>query len=271
MNWIGPHIKRWFTGVIAVPVLFAIIFYGSEALFSILIILFILGAVTEYNRMVFDGGYSWEKGEGLAIALLIPLAVHGGDLQLVLAVVTFSISGAFFIFLLRIKDHPIDITPVGKVVLGAMYIPLMMSHFILIRHLENGKLWVFFILVLVFSSDISSFYVGRVWGKRKLIPLVSPGKTLAGAIGSFAGAVTGCILFERFFFPDLSPLHAITLGFGGSIFGQLGDLCESLIKRSSGVKDSGFMMPGHGGVLDRVDSLIFTIPFVYYYHLFVFR
>ncbi|MDI6776507.1 MAG: phosphatidate cytidylyltransferase [Syntrophales bacterium] len=267
----GPHIKRWITGVIAAPVLFVIIFYGSEAVFSLLIVLSILGAITEYNRMVFGRGVSWEKGEGVVIALLIPLAVYLGDLKLVLTVITFSVSGAFVIFLLRIKDHHIDIAPVGKVVLGFMYIPLMISHFILLRHLENGKLWVFFILILVFSGDISAFYVGRIWGRRKLAPLISPGKTWAGAVGSFIGSVAGCILFARVFFHDLSPIHAITIGLGGSILGQLSDLCESLIKRASGAKDSGFMMPGHGGILDRLDSLIFTVPFVYYYYLFVLK
>ena len=264
------HVKRWITGVIAVPVLFAIVFYGSEAVFFLLIILAILGAVTEYGRMVFGRGISWEKGEGVVIALLVPLAVYHGDLQIVLALLTFSVAGIFVIFLLSIKDRCIDLAPVGKVVLGFMYIPLMMSHFILIRQLENGKLWVFFILILVFSGDISAFYVGRV-GRRKLIPLISPGKTVAGAIGSFIGSVMASILFARLFSPDLSPIHATTIGLGGSILGQLGDLCESLIKRASGVKDSGFMMPGHGGVLDRLDSLIFTVPFVYYYHLFVLR
>ena len=264
-----PHIKRWITGVIAASVLFAIVFYGSESLFSLLIILSILGAVIEYNTMVFGRGVSWEKGEGVAIALLIPFAVYLGNRELVLAVITFSVASVFFIFLLSIKDRLIDLAPIGKVILGVMYIPLMMSHFILIRHLENGKLWVFFILVLVFSGDISAFYAGRIWGKRKLAPLISPGKTVAGAMGSFTGSVTGCILFESFFPHGLSLIHAITIGLGGSILGQLGDLCESLIKRTSGVKDSGFIMPGHGGVLDRLDSLIFTVPFVYYYHLFV--
>lgn len=271
MNGMDLHIKRWITGVIVAPVLFAFILYSSESVFSILIILFTLVAVTEYNNIAFDAGYSWEKGEGLIFALFILLAVSLRDLQLVLAVITFAVMSAFFILLLRIKDRPIDLAPVSKVVLGAMYIPLMMSHFILIRHLENGKLWVFFILVLVFSGDTSAFYIGRIWGGKKLMPLISPGKTLAGAMGYFAGTVTGCVLFQRFFFHDLSPLHAVILGFGGGIFGQLGDLCESLIKRSYGVKDSGVIMPGHGGVLDRLDSLIFTVPFVYYYHIFVFR
>jgi len=271
LNSMDPHIKRWITGVIAAPVLFAIVFYGSETLFSLLIILSIFGAVTEYNIMVFGRGISWEKTAGLVVALFLSLAVYLGDLKLVLAVITVSVTGAFVIFLLRIKDRHIDIAPIGKVVLGVMYIPLMMSHFILIRHLKDGTLWVFFILVLVFSGDISAFYAGRIWGKRKLAPLISPGKTVAGAVGSFIGSVTGCILFESFSPHGLSLVHTIIVGLGGSIFGQLGDLCESMIKRACGVKDSGFIMPGHGGILDRLDSLIFTVPFVYYYYLFVLR
>jgi len=105
--------------------------------------------------------------------------------------------------------------------------------------------------------------------KTKLMPSISAGKTVEGAIGSIVGTVLVCFLFKALFFHDLSIVHAIILGFMGSIIGQLGDLCESAIKRTSMVKDSGFFLPGHGGILDRLDSLIFIIPFVYYYNLLV--
>ncbi|MDO8786154.1 MAG: phosphatidate cytidylyltransferase [Syntrophales bacterium] len=265
------HIKRWITGVVVIPLLFAVIFYGSEAVFSLLIILSIFGAVTEYNIMVFGRGAFWEKTAGLVVALFLPLAVYLGDLQLVLAVMTAFVAVVLIIFLLRIKDQHIDIVTVGKVLLCIMYIPLMMSHFIMIRHLENGRLWVFFILILVFSSDISAFYTGRRWGKKKLAPMISPGKTVVGTAGSLIGSVTGCVLFESFSPHGLSLVHTVTIALGGGILAQLGDLCESAIKRACVVKDSGFIMPGHGGILDRLDSLIFTVPFVYYYHLFVLR
>jgi len=265
----SPHIKRWISAIIAIPILFAIIFYGSEVVFTVFIVLVILGAVLEYNRMVFNGGLTWEKWEGLLVALLIPLAVFSGDFRIVLAVISLSMLSVFFIFLLRINSKSFDLVPVTKLVFGFMYIPLMLSHFILLRLSENGIIWIFFILVLAFSGDIAAYYVGKTIGKRKLSSLISPGKTVEGTIGLFIGSVIGCALFRYYFYPTLPIVHVVTLGIIGGILGQLGDLCESAIKRSSGVKDSGSLILGHGGLLDRLDCLIFIVPFVYYYQLFL--
>ncbi|MEA1935640.1 MAG: phosphatidate cytidylyltransferase [Thermodesulfobacteriota bacterium] len=265
----NSHLKRWITGIIAAPVIFAIIIYGSKMIFAALVVLLILGGVTEYNSMVFGKGFYWEKGEGLAIGILIPLAAYFGDVHLELAVITFSLIITFLLFLLRFRGDSINIASLGKVVFGFMYIPLMMSYLILIRGLEEGILWIFFILVLAFSGDISAFYVGKSIGKRKLVSDVSSGKTVEGTIGLLGGSIVGCVIFKFLFFPALSLGHVILLGFIGSILGQLGDLCESTIKRVSGVKDSGFLLPGHGGILDRLDCLLFIVPFIYYYKVFV--
>lgn len=265
----SPHVKRWITGIIAIPLLFAVIVYGSPPLFDVMIILIIFGAAFEYNRMTFGGDYGWEQGEVLVVSLLIPLAFATGDARLMVAVVSLSILGVFALHLLQIREQAFQITPVMKVVFGFLYIALMLSHFILIRRCDHGVLLIFFILILAFAGDIAAFYVGRTWGKRRLLPLVSPSKTEEGMLGLIAGSVTGCIIFQQLFFTALPVIHAAILGFVGSIIGQLGDLCESAIKRTSGVKDSGFILPGHGGLLDRLDCLIFIAPFVYYYRLFV--
>ncbi len=131
--------------------------------------------------------------------------------------------------------------------------------------------WIFFILVLAFSGDIAAYYVGSRMGKRKLLPKVSPGKTVEGTIGLVVVSIAGCLLFRQLFFPLLSVPHAVILGLVGSIAGQLGDLCESALKRAAGVKDSGVMLPGHGGILDRLDCLMFITPFMYYYRVFIIR
>ncbi len=265
----SSHVKRWITGIIAVPLLIAIILYGSSLLFSIVIALLIAGGVFEYNSMVFKGKYWWEKTEGLVIAFLIPLSAYLGGLQLMFATVTFSFIIVFLLFLLRVKNGLAELALLTRVVFGFMYIPLLISYIILLRCSENGITWVFFVIVAAFAGDSSAFYAGKSMGKTKLIPAVSAGKTVEGAIGSIVGTVLVCLLFKVLFFHDLSIVHAIILGFMGSIIGQLGDLCESVIKRTSMVKDSGFFLPGHGGILDRLDSLIFMIPFVYYYNVLV--
>jgi len=267
----GTHVKRWITGIVAVPLLFVVIVYGSSLLFSVVIALLIVGGVFEYNAMVFKEKHYWEKTEGLVIALLIPLSAYLGDVQLMFATVTFSFIIVFLLFLLRMKAGLTDFPALAKVVFGFMYIPLLVSYIILLRCSEDGTTWTFFVICAAFLGDISAFYVGRSLGKTKLMPAVSAGKTVEGAIGSTAGTMLACVLFKVLFLHDLPLIHAITLGFLGSIIGQLGDLCESALKRTFTVKDSGFLLPGHGGVLDRLDFLIFLIPFVYYYRVLVIR
>ena len=267
----GTHVKRWITAIVAVPLLVVVIVYGSCFLFSMVIALLIAGGVFEYNSMIFKGTYYWEKTEGLVIGFFIPLSAYLGGVQLMFATVTFSLIIVFLLSLLRVKDGRADLAALARVVFGFMYIPLLISYIILLRCSEDGIAWVFFIICAAFLGDISAFYVGKSLGKTKLMPSVSAGKTVAGAIGSITGTMLGCVLFKIFFFHDLSIVHVIAIGFLGSIIGQLGDLCESTVKRASLVKDSGFLLPGHGGVLDRLDSLIFLIPFVYYYRVLVIR
>lgn len=269
---VSSHIKRWITALVAVPVLFTLIYVGSYPVFSALIAAAILLGMHEYNGLVFGEGHRWEKAEGLIIAFLIALSFYLGDLQLVMAVIVFSVLIVFFTYTARISQPAFDILPVAKVVFGFLYIPVMMSHFILIRNIpRQGVLWIFFILFLAFSGDVAAYYVGRTWGRGKLLPLVSPGKTVEGTAGLCAGSIIGCVAFQQLFFPALPVVHAAFIGFFGSVIGQLGDLCESAIKRASGFKDSGSLLPGHGGILDRLDCLIFIAPFVYYYKIFIIK
>jgi phosphatidate cytidylyltransferase len=262
------HVKRLLTGIIVVPTLLALIvfpYHWNDIVFLGIIVAVVLRGIFEYNRMVFGGEYSLEKYEGLFVGILIPVAAHVGGLPLMSATATFSFFIVFLIFLFRIKSRPSDLTVLIKVIFGYMYIAFMMSHFILLRGFENGALWVVFIIVITFSSDMSAFYAGKTLGKRKLFPEISEKKTEEGAIGSVVGTIVGCLIFTILFLSEISFGHAIVIGFMAGILGQLGDLCESSIKRASMVKDSGSLLPGHGGILDRLDSFIFIVPFVYYY------
>jgi phosphatidate cytidylyltransferase len=264
-----PHLKRWITGVIAVPVLFGVIAYGGEEAFAALIVLAALLGMGEYNRMAFGPDFTPEKAETLVIAFFILLAAYFANFPLLLAVLTFGVMTVLMLNLLRIRRQGLDMAHAGQVILGVLYIPLLMAHFILIRRTQSGVLWVFFILVLAFAGDIAAYYIGRRFGKRKLLPEVSPGKTVEGIFGLVAGSIAGCLLFKYLFFPSLPTFHAVLLGLVGSVAGQLGDLSESALKRAAGVKDSGMLLPGHGGILDRLDCLMFITPFVYYYQGYV--
>jgi phosphatidate cytidylyltransferase len=265
------HMKRWITGVIAIPILFGIIAYGGEDAFAVLIIVVSLAGMHEYNRMAFGRGFTLEKMETLIIALFILLTSFYANLPLLLAVLTFAVMTVLILDLLRIRKQGLDMSHAGRVILGILYIPLLMAHFILIRQTQSGVRWIFFILVMAFAGDTVAYYIGRRLGKRKLFSDVSPGKTIEGTIGLVAGSLAGSLLFKLFFFPMLPVAHAAFLGLMGSVIGQLGDLSESALKRTAGMKDSGMLLPGHGGVLDRLDCLMFITPFVYYYQEFVIR
>jgi phosphatidate cytidylyltransferase len=154
---------------------------------------------------------------------------------------------------------------------GILYIGFLLSYFVALRGLEDGRNWVFLAVVVTFASDSAAYFVGRALGKHKLAPAISPGKTWEGTIGGFLGAIVIALLFTL-----PTPLQlpigygqAVILGVLISLFGQLGDLAESLLKRNAGVKDSGHWLAGHGGFLDRMDSIVFAGVVVYYYVVWV--
>jgi phosphatidate cytidylyltransferase len=130
--------------------------------------------------------------------------------------------------------------------------------------------WIFFLLAIIFVGDISAYYVGSYLGRRKLSPAISPGKTVEGAIGGIAGNLLAGIIGKYFFLPSLPWGPAIIFFIAAGLAGQVGDLFESEMKRSSNIKDSGGLLPGHGGFLDRVDALLFASPVAYIFKVFIF-
>lgn len=134
---------------------------------------------------------------------------------------------------------------------------------------EHGLMWVIAALVITWGNDTMAYFSGRFFGKHKLYPQVSPNKTWEGFAGGMVGAIGLLFLQRAFFFPGLTVLDCLVLGILGSILGPAGDLCESMLKRAYGVKDSGSIIPGHGGMLDRLDALIFNGPLVFVYVQFV--
>ncbi len=156
-------------------------------------------------------------------------------------------------------------------VAGILYVGWLLSYLTALRGLEDGRNWIFFTMFITFASDSAAYFVGSKFGRQKLSPDISPGKTWEGAIGGVFGAA---IISLFFIFPTplnlpFSWWHAVILGIIVSIFGQLGDLAESLFKRNVGVKDSSQVIPGHGGFLDRMDSVVFAGVVVYYYVVWV--
>jgi len=160
------------------------------------------------------------------------------------------------------------VSAAAATLLGAVYLGALGGTVAALRvlpPLEDGAWRIALLLVVIVFSDSVAFFVGHAIGRRRLAPAVSPGKSVEGALGGLAGGVLGAFAVRHFGLPQLPALHALVLGLVVAGMGIVGDLDESLIKRWAGVKDSGTLFPGHGGMLDRLDSLLFGAPVLYYY------
>jgi phosphatidate cytidylyltransferase len=162
----------------------------------------------------------------------------------------------------------------GVTVLGVLYIALLGTHLVLIRtgftpELSRHLLSFFFLVLM--GSDAGAYYIGRAFGKHKLAPEISPGKTWEGGVGGIVAALAMATLAHYWFFPELPLKWTLPLAFAMSIVGILGDLVESALKRSASAKDAANILPGHGGLLDRLDSLLFNAPLIYYFAVFYFN
>jgi len=259
------HLKRWISGLVLAPILILFTLYAPPWLFTLFILALIFIGLQEFYALALPEIPFSDKTAGILLSLLPPLALYSPQPRCYHAAVMGLI---FFLFIRALGSpdpFPLRIDRAGKQLLGFLYIAVLLAHFILLRQFPSGQLWILFTLVAVFFGDTAAFYIGRAYGRKKLAPAISPGKTVEGGYGAVAGSAVGALLFKGIFFSHIPFLHALMLGLGVGIIGQLGDLWESVLKRSAQVKDSGTLIPGHGGLLDRIDSVLFAGPFVYYY------
>jgi phosphatidate cytidylyltransferase len=149
----------------------------------------------------------------------------------------------------------------GVIYLGAMSAPLALLQ----RDVIDGPFWVFVAVAVTFANDTGAYFVGRAFGRHKLYPIISPSKTVEGAVGGLAGGLAGVAIARVTFFHALSLRDCLLVAIPAAVLGPIGDLVESMLKRSAGVKDSGRLLPGHGGILDRVDALLFVSAWIYCY------
>ncbi|MBP7176219.1 MAG: phosphatidate cytidylyltransferase [Thermoclostridium sp.] len=163
---------------------------------------------------------------------------------------------------------------VAVTLLGIIYIPFLLSFVFLIRFVDNGFALTWLVFVGTFSTDIFAYFIGKFFGKKKLLPQISPNKTVAGGIGGVVGSIVCTTAFGIFYANGLEGLqipfyHYIAMGLVCGTIAQIGDWAASAIKRSVGIKDFGHIIPGHGGLLDRIDSLLFVAPAIYFYLQFL--
>jgi len=268
------HLKRWITGLAALPFLIWLISKGGCFVFAVVISIVSVIALWEYYKLVLDSakGHRTDPIPLLSylIGLIIIWAVYGKFSNVVPVLIAFNLVVSGMLSLLKFasdKDAP---WLVAKQIMGLIYIPLFLSYLVLIRNGQDGILWIYFLLVVVFAGDIGALYAGSFLGRHKLCPAVSPGKTIEGSVGGLIVNLGAGAIFKYFFLSayswGLSLLFFISVG----IAGQIGDLFESELKRSAGIKDSGGILPGHGGILDRIDALLFAAPVAWFFREFLF-
>jgi len=254
--------------VLGILVILMIQFGGLWGLFALLSAIVIIG-VLEFSKLsgskvglvsrIFYVLLSWLfclsalKPDWISVNLLICLAV-------------------FLVFLMEIVRREPDsaLLNTSSAALGIIYVGWMFGwHLIMLRQMPNGLNLIYLLAGITWGGDIGAYLVGRSFGKHKIIPAISPGKSLEGYIAGIIFACLAALGLRYWLLPDIGLSHVLILGVGLAVIGQIGDLAESLLKRGAKVKDSGTLIPGHGGILDRCDSMIFITPALYYYALYV--
>jgi len=167
-----------------------------------------------------------------------------------------------FLYLFRIENR--ELVDAMATLTGIFYVVFFSFHVSLVEQTAEYGILVWLIFLTAFGTDIMAYFTGMLIGKHKLVPKISPKKTVEGAAGGIAGSVLFCGMFGYFVVPELLP-HCLAIGVLGGFVSQLGDLTASIFKRKMGIKDYGNLIPGHGGILDRFDSVLFTAPMIYYY------
>jgi phosphatidate cytidylyltransferase len=262
-------LKRLISGAIAIPLALGVVLYGSHLLFFAFVMAVVLVASYEYFSMISNMGVEGLPVEGGVLSFLLLLGFFLGPKWLLLFVVLFP-AVLFVAWYVREKNVQVALDSIAYTVLGIFYIAGLGGYLLLIHGLDGGSQMIVFLMLLIWAGDAAAYYGGRNFGKHKILPIVSPNKTVEGAIANVLGTLLAAVIASYSFFEEFSLTHCLIVAFICGIIGQLGDFMESLVKRNCQVKDSGTLMPGHGGFLDRIDSLLFAGPVFYcYYHLFL--
>ncbi|HWP65672.1 MAG TPA: phosphatidate cytidylyltransferase [Candidatus Limnocylindria bacterium] len=255
---------RLATAAVAIPLLWLVVQWLWPPLFAAFILAVIAVGAVEYAAMAFP-----EEPRLRATAVAVTVAVGAGMMQPP-PWPGVTVTAAFVVMLLGPLTASADLSSGVRAWavawFGVMYVGFLTPHVVLLRQTPpQGWQWVLFTIFAGMASDSGGYFGGRWFGRRKLFEAVSPSKTIEGALGSIAGAVLVALFCRAVFFERADVPTVMGLAVVVSILGQAGDLCESALKRAFGAKDSGWIVPGHGGILDRLDSLLLPVVFMYHW------
>lgn len=260
--------KRTITSVLIIALVALIIFFFPNWVFAILASAMVGVALKEYFALAEKKGIVVYKYFGISIGMLVPVIVYfQKGLEGYFTIEPFFIVIAcLFIFVLQFirRDSSQALVSIAVTLFGLLYIAWLFSFFVKLRFMPQGALLVSFVVLVTKMGDIGAYLIGSAIGKRNLIPRISPHKTVEGTIGGLIFSVIAAVL-SKAYLPEFPMGHLVVLGFLLGILAQVGDLAESLLKRDCGAKDAGSILSGFGGMLDLIDSLLFTAPIFYFY------
>ncbi|MHC1724647.1 MAG: phosphatidate cytidylyltransferase [Syntrophobacteraceae bacterium] len=264
-NKLSSHALRWVTGLlIGVPVL-ACFVAGPSWIWFLLISAVAAIGLWEFHGLLFPEPLpaNWRICSYMA-GFLLPLGAYLQGLDGLNTALLVSIFAAFCLMMLSSPLAQDSIPRVALLSLAWLYLPFLLSFVLLVGMAPQGRFWILFVMAVVVTGDAGAYHTGMKFGRHKLYETVSPKKTIEGAIGGLVCSMLAGTIFGIIFLRNVPAASLLVLSCVVALTGQVGDLIESMIKRNSGKKDSSGLLPGHGGVLDRLDSLLFAFPVIWF-------
>ena len=265
-------LKRILTSTVLIGATAAILFFAEPVYFAIEVAVFIALALYEFFTLLKGVNIPVYRFFGIGMGIILPIVVYlefgvtgSGD-------VLFLIFGCLFLFVLQFfrRENSQALVGIALTLFGILYVSWFLSHLIKIRFMEGGIIWVAYLILVTKAQDIGAYLVGSAIGRHPLIPHISPKKSVEGAIGGLLFSIGASVAMRSYIPIAFGWLHLVLIGAFIGVLGQIGDLSESLMKRFCNAKDSGSVLPGMGGFLDAVDSVLFTAP-IFYFHLQIYR
>lgn len=268
-------LRRILTAAVGIPITVYVIHYGNW-LFAVTIILLALLAWREYGNMLLQKNIDIGRFGGAIVILVLLLSGWCGNSEEIILAIWIALLWTLLRTLRIWKGGNQSFIPAAFSLYGIIYIGFSFMHLILLRDLSSptdlpggflsmglGTVYIWVAFLATWASDTFAYFVGSAFGRHKLAPEISPNKSIEGFVGGLIGAVVAVLIFGHF--TAIPIIHRIAAGIIVGLLGPVGDLAESALKRFCQVKDSGSLLPGHGGVLDRFDSILFSVPAMYYY------
>lgn len=256
-------VVRIAAAIVGLPIVGFVVLWPDSRVFAVFALLVATAGLAEYTGLTLRGRPVVERAAvvliGVGFAARLYLAPERAAAWMMAAVVLTGI-----VVLIGHDEMPATAARLGLAGFGTFYVGGLVAALALVhRDAPSGPLWVVTAIGVTFANDTGAYFTGRALGRHKLAPTISPGKTIEGAVGGLFAGLAFTFAARATFFPELSTVDAILLGSVAGVVGPAGDLVESMLKRAVGAKDSGRIIPGHGGILDRIDALLFVAGYVY--------